>query len=120
MSYERLKSPQITGQWADGAIVTNPGSAAVLETTGALPDGDYFFSFLLTSDADAVFQIAHRDSTDSSDVHVKDIPVPTNTMVEVIFPTKLTLALYERLSVRNKTSFTGNAQATIFLSLITG
>ena len=120
MSYERLKSPQIDGTWDDGAVVTNPGSNAILETTGALVAGDYFISFLFWATASATFVIAWRDAADATDLHSFQVPIPTASLVQLVFPTKITLLDQQRITVRNVTSITGNAQATILTSLITG
>lgn len=104
---------QLVGIWNDGAVVTNPGAAQVLATTGVLAAGNYFIQFWMHSTADGTLQVAKRDVGDSADIHVKDIPVSAGVEMDKIIGVAIPVAEGERFVVRTKGAITGDVQGTI-------
>ena len=120
VSTSKPETAQLNGIWDDGALTTNPSTDAVLKDTGALEAGDYLFGFMFQATAAAIFRVEWRNAANAATLKSQNVPIPASNLIEPIFPTKIVLAANERIRVVIVAGITGDAQASIFRSRISG
>lgn len=106
-----------TGLWFPGSVAINPSDATVLVDTGPLTIGTYFVSVQGGANVAWVYDLQHRDSTNSSNVHAqRRFPAAGNE--DFICASTFDLATNERLRCVLVGSITGTVQLSIFAQLI--
>lgn len=103
------------------AQTTNPAANAIIIDTGALPAGVYdvqaFMSYSASvSGTDDFIHFEHRDAANAVTLSAWRLPNPTRDN-DMSMGFALTLALNERLRVRNGTAITGKVAGTIMAKI---
>ncbi len=116
-------SPQITGVWVDGAIATNPTAGDILADTGALTVGEYVFAFLLVAmglTSSGRLRIEHRNAANAANLAAQTFPIGADSVLEPVFPTKISIVEGERIRVLAGTSITGDVEVSILYARLVG
>lgn len=98
--------------WDTAGIVTDPAAAAILADTGALSLGLFDFTIIVYVNTAGRIELVHRNALNNADVK-KQIIYSLGTSEPIIFHFSQALALSERIVVRCRDGFTGDAQASI-------
>jgi hypothetical protein len=114
-------TPQLTGVWVDGALTTNPSSGDVIADTTDLTAGEYVFAFIFTAFTAATsLRIEHRNAANDATNAAHTFPIQTNSVLEPIFPTKITVLEGERFRIVMAASLTGDVEASILYARLVG
>lgn len=103
----------IGGSWVAGGLTVNPSTNDVIVDTGALAAGPYVFEFLLDSTVDTRLIIEHRNAANSATLKSKEVPLATNSWVQIVLGNDLDLLENERLRAIMKAGITGTVQGSI-------
>lgn len=98
-----------------GSILTNPADATILADTGALSKDNYLFGFIIeTSLAGEIVDIQHRNAANSANIDFIRIRISNAWTEYPIFPSKIPIALNERIRIVQSGAIVGEVQASIF------
>lgn len=104
----------LAGTLDTAGVQTNPVLDAILADTAALPAGKYLFQVFISSSVVAAFEVEHRNAANGANVFSQRVHVPASDTSRLPGPAfVLTMALNERVRVRNVAALTGNVQAQI-------
>ena len=102
-----------------GNILNNPGGGTLLVDTGALAAGNYLVGFILSHTAATLVDVQHRDSTNTNNIENPIRLVYGGGDTEYpMWPSKITIALNQRLRVVMAQALVGDIQASVFLVLV--
>lgn len=102
-----------------GSILSNPGGGTLLVDTGALAAGNYLVGFIISHTAATYIDVQHRDSTNTANIENPIRLVYGGGDTEYpMWPSKITIALNQRLRVVMAQALVGDIQASVFLVLV--
>jgi len=102
------------GAWFDGPVFTNPANGTVLVDTGPFIKGSYLIGIMGASSVPWVYDVEHRNGTNSANVHVQRRR-PGSGNDDWNSSNKIDLDTNERIRLLLQGAITGEIQMSIFI-----
>ena len=105
--------------WLSSGRITNPTLDQVLLDTGALPAGVYFFAAYGAGSVASVFEVQHRDATNTVTLKSQIIAAAASSIApkfEVSERTPLTLAANERIRIIAVAAIVGAVSVSLLIN----
>lgn len=98
--------------WDTAGIVVDPAATEILADTGALSIGLFNFTVFIYANSFGRIELVQRNAANNADVK-KQVILSLGTSEPLCFQFSQVLSINERIIVRCKDGFTGDAQASI-------